>query len=157
MEILKKYGIVEAGKDYAWIDCESFEASESYILLIKNLSIISKGKFSPQNLNINNEGWTVNREHYMVEICFSLNMEKYQIKLLCEEWFDFDLIIQLNKIIVTEGIKEQYYPVKTGDQSSIIVFGDTFLKEQLVVENVLENTDELIITKPVNFNSLIIV
>lgn len=48
MEILEKFGIVEAGKDYVWFDCEGFEESEAYIELIKNLSTISKDKFSPQ-------------------------------------------------------------------------------------------------------------
>lgn len=76
MEILEKYGIVEAGKDYAWFDCESFEESEAYIELIKNLSTISKSKFSPQNLIIENEGWTENREHYIVEINFTMNIIK---------------------------------------------------------------------------------
>jgi len=28
MEILKKYGMAEAGKDYAWFDLESFERPE---------------------------------------------------------------------------------------------------------------------------------
>jgi hypothetical protein len=38
MKILEKFGIVEAGKDYVWFDYESFEESEAYIKLIKNLS-----------------------------------------------------------------------------------------------------------------------
>ena len=154
MKILEKYGILEAGKDFVWFDCESFEEGEAYIELIKNLSSISKNKFSPQNLIIENEGWTENIEHYIVEINFTLNNENYQIKLLCEEWFDFDLIIELNKIIVKQGIKEQFYPIKSGDQSLIIVFGDTLLKEYLSGENVLEDSDKLILEKPLNFNSL---
>ncbi|KFF02798.1 hypothetical protein [Chryseobacterium luteum] len=157
MEILEKYGIVEAGKDYVWFDCESFEKSKAYIELIKNLSSISKSKFSPQNLNIENEGWTENREHYIVEISFTLSNENHQIKLLCEEWFDFDLIIQLNQILLKEGMEDQFYPVKTGDQSLIIVFGSPSLKEKLAGENVLESTEQLILTKLINFNSLKIV
>ncbi|WP_162143041.1 hypothetical protein [Chryseobacterium gregarium] len=47
----------------------------------------------------------------------------------CEEWFDVDLITELNKIMKKNGIEEQFYPVKTGDQSLIIVFGDAFLKQ----------------------------
>ncbi|KFC19538.1 hypothetical protein [Chryseobacterium sp. FH1] len=154
MKILEKYGILEAGKDFVWFDCESFEEGETYTELIRNLSSISKTKFSPQNLIIENEGWTENREHYIVEINFTLNNENYQIKLLCEEWFDYDLIIELNKIIVKEKIKEQFYPIKTVDQSLIIVFGDTLLKEYLSIENVLEDSDKLILKKPLNFNSL---
>ena len=157
MGILEKYEIVEAGKDYVWFDCESFEESESYIELIKNLSSISKSKFSSQNLIIEKEGWTENREYYIVEISFTLSNENYQIKLLCEEWFDFDLIIQLNQILLKEGIEDQFYPVKTGDQSLIIVFGGPPLKEKLAGENVLESTEQLILTKPLNFNSLKIV
>ena len=72
---MKNFGIVEAGKDYDRFDCESFEESEAYIQLIKNLSSISKDKFSPQNLTVENEGWTYNREHYIVEISFKLNSE----------------------------------------------------------------------------------
>nr|WP_314492594.1 hypothetical protein [uncultured Chryseobacterium sp.] len=77
MKILEKYGILEAGKDFVWFDCESFEEGEAYIELIKNLSSISKNKFSPQNLIIENEAWTENREHYIVEINFTLNNENY--------------------------------------------------------------------------------
>ncbi len=73
---------------------------------------------------------------------------------MCEEWFDFDFIIELNKIIVKQGIKDQFYPIKSGDQSLIIVFGDTLLKEYLSSENVLEDSDKLILEKPLNFNSL---
>ena len=83
-----------------------------------------------------------------------MNNEKYQIKLLCEKWFDFDLITELNEIIVKEEIKEQFLPVKTVDQSLIIVFADTFLKEQLSTGNVLEDTNKLILKKPLNFNSV---
>lgn len=157
MKILEKFGIVEAGKDYVWFDCESFEESEAYIQLIKNLSSISKDKFSPQNITIENEGWTYNREHYIVEISFKLNSEKYPIKLLCEEWFDFDLIMELNKILSKKGIEEHFLPVKTGDQSLIIVFGNLFLHEKLASENLLENIDKLILKKPLNFNSLKII
>jgi hypothetical protein len=157
METLEKYGIIEAGKDYAWFDCESFEASESYIDLIETLSLISNNKFSPQNLNIYNEGWTENKEHYIVEINFKFNNENCQIKLLCEEWFDFDLIIELNKILNIQEIEEQFYPIKTDDQSLIIVFGNTFLKEQLSSENILESVEELTLEKPIYFNSLKIV
>lgn len=157
METLEKYGIIEAGKDYAWFDCESFEESESYIDLVETFSIISNNKFSPQNLNIKKEGWTENREHYIVEINFKLGNENCQIKLLCEEWFDFDLITELNKILRKQGIEEQFYPVKTGDQSLIIVFGNAFLKEELSSENILESAEQLIIDKPINFNSLKII
>ncbi len=157
MEILEKYGIAEAGKDYIRFDCESFEESEAYVELIKNLSSISKDKFSPQNLNVENEGWTDNREHYIVEISFTLNNERYQIRLLCEEWFDFDLIMELNNLLSKKGIEEQFLPVKTGDQSLIIVFGHLFLHEKLAGENVLESTAQLILKKPLNFNSLKIV
>ena len=157
METLKKYGIVEAGKDYAWFDCESFEESESYIELINSLSIISKNKFLPINLTIKNEGWTEKREYYIIEVNFKLNNENYEFKLLCEEWFDYDLIVKLNKIIMKQGIVEQFYPVKTRDQTLIIVFGDTFLKEQLVGENILENSEKLMLNKSDNFNTLKIV
>lgn len=149
--------MIEAGKDYAWFDCESFAESKSYMDLIENLSIISNNKFSPQNLNVGNEGWTENREHYIVEINFKLRNENCQIRLLCEEWFDFDLITELNKILKKQGMEEQFYPVKTGDQSLIIVFGNAFLKEQLSIENILESANELSIDKPINFNSLKIV
>nr|WP_314495972.1 hypothetical protein [uncultured Chryseobacterium sp.] len=154
MEILEKYGIVEPGKDYVWFDCEHFEESEAYIDLIKNLSSVSKSKFLPKNLTVRNEGWTENREHYIVEISFKLTNDNYKIKLLGEEWFDFDLIIQLNQILLKEELKEQFYPVKTGDQSLIIIFVGPSLKEKLAGENILENTDRLILTKPVNFDSL---
>ncbi|KQT35613.1 hypothetical protein ASG22_00895 [Chryseobacterium sp. Leaf405] len=157
MEILKKYGIADAGKDYTWFDLESFEESDSYIKLINNLAIISKNKFAPQNLTVGNEGWTENRTHYISEINFEINDNQYNMRLLCEKWFDFDLILELNKIMMQEGIKEQFYPIRTDDQSLIIVFGDTLLKEKLASENVLENTDQLILEKPLNFNSLKIV
>jgi len=83
-----------------------------------------------------------------------LNSEKYPIKLFCEEWFDFDLIMELNNILSKKGIEEQFLPVKTGDQSLIIVFGNLFLHEKLASENLLENTDKLILKKSLNFNSL---
>lgn len=105
METLEKYGIIEAGKDYILFDCESFEEVEAYVELIKNLSSISKGIFSPQNLAVENEGWTGNREHYIAEISFALGNEKYQIRLLCEEWFDFDLILELNYLLSKKGIR----------------------------------------------------
>lgn len=157
MEILKKYGIAEAGKDYAWFDLESFEESDSYHELINNLATISKNKFAPQNLTVGNEGWTENRAYYIAEINFEIKDKHYNIRILCEKWFDFDLIVELNKIMMQEGIKEQFYPVRTDDQSLIIVFGDTFLKEKLASENVLENTDQLILEKPLTFNLLKIV
>jgi len=157
METLEKYGIVEAGKDYILFDCESFEEVEAYVELIKNLSSISKGIFSPQNLAVENEGWTGNREHYIAEISFALGNEKYQIRLLCEEWFDFDLILELNYLLSKKGIVKQFLPISTGDQSLIIVFGDAVLKEKLAGENILENADQLIVKKPLNFKSLKIV
>ncbi|WP_294281937.1 hypothetical protein [uncultured Chryseobacterium sp.] len=157
METLEKYGIVEAGKDYILFDCESFEEIEAYVELIKNLSSISKGLFSPQNLAVENEGWTGNREHYIAEISFASGNEKYQIRLLCEEWFDFDLILELNYLLSKKGIVKQFLPIRTGDQSLIIVFGDACLKEKLAVENILENADQLIVKKPLNFKSLKIV
>jgi len=157
MEILKKYGIAETGKDYAWFDLESFEESDSYIELVKNLETISKNKFAPQNLTVGSEGWTESRAHYISEINFEINCNQYNIRILCEKWFDFDLILELNKIMMQEGIKEQFYPIRTNDQSLIIVFGNTLLKEKLASENVLENTDQLILEKPLNFNSLKIV
>lgn len=153
MEFLEKFGIVEAGKDYAWFDCESFEESENYIDLIENLVSISKSKFLPKN-QVVNEGWTENKEHYIIEWNFSFRNENYQIKFLCEKWFDFDLIIELNKIIKDHRIEEQYYPVKTNDQSLIIVFGNDFVKGELLNENFLENSEKLIIKKSENFNSL---
>lgn len=157
METLEKYGIVEAGKDYIRFDCESFEESEAYVELIENLSSIGKGLFSPQNLAVENEGWTGNREHYIAEISFALGNEKYQIRLLCEEWFDFDLILELNYLLSKKGIVKQFLPIRTGDQSLIIVFGDAVLKEKLAGENILENADQLIVKKPLNFKSLKIV
>jgi len=157
MEILKKYGLAEARKDYAWFDLESFEEINSYIELINNLATISKNKFAPQNLTVGNEGWTENRTYYISEINFELKEKHYNIRVLCEKWFDFDLILDLNKIMMQEGFKEQFYPIRTDDQSLIIVFGDTFLKEKLASDNVLENTNQLILEKPLNFNSLKIV
>lgn len=157
MEILEKYSIIEPEKDYIWFDCENFEESEAYLELITNLSSISKDKFSPQNLTIEKEGWNDNRKHYLVEISFTLNNEKYQIRLLCEEWFDFDLINEVNNILGKKGIAEQFLPIKTGDQSLIIVFGDMFLKEKLADDHILECTDKLILKKPLNFDSLIII
>lgn len=157
MEILEKYSIIEPEKDYIWFDCENFEESEAYLELITNLSSISKDKFSPQNLTIEKEGWSDNRKHYLVEISFRLNNEKYRIRLLCEEWFDFDLINEVNHILEKKGIAEQFLPIKTGDQSLIIVFGDMFLKEKLADNHILESTDKLILKKPLNFDSLIII
>lgn len=55
MEILKKYGNADPGKDYTWFDIESFEESDSYIESISNLTIISKNKLAPQNLTVGNE------------------------------------------------------------------------------------------------------
>jgi len=151
MEFLEKYGIVEAGKDYAWFDCESFQESENYIDLIENLVNISNNKFSPENQAIN-EGWTENKEHYIITWNFSFRNKNYQIKFLCEEWFDFDLIIELNKIFKEHSIEEQFYPVKTNDQSLIIVFGNDLIKNELLKENFLENYEKLMIKKSENFN-----
>lgn len=153
IEILEKYKLTEAGKDYAWFDCESFDDSDNYLFLFENLSDITKGKFQPQKIKIN-EGWTENKEYYIVEINFEWKTKNRTIKVLCEEWFDFDLITDLNKILREEGIKEQFYPIKTEDQSLIITFIDRFLKEKLSYENFIEDEKNIRIEKNENFKTL---
>lgn len=153
IEILEKYGLTEAGKDYAWFDCESFDDSDSYLFLFENLSDITKGKFQPINIKIN-EGWTENKEHYIAEIKFEWKTKNKTIKVLCEEWFDFDLVTDLNKIIKEEGINEQFYPIKTGDQTLIIIFIDRFLKEKLFNENIIEDEKNIKIEKNEKFKTL---
>lgn len=154
MKFFEKYGLQEAGKDFVWFDCENFAESENYIELIEDLSIVSKKKFLPLNLKIENEGWTETKENYVVEISFNYLDDNFKFRLLCDEWFDFDLIIELNKIMNDKGITEQFYPVKTDDQSLLIVFGNFELKEELSKDNILENSEQLISEKPKNFNIL---
>lgn len=138
MEILEKLGFYEPGIDYVWFDCESFDESQSYIDLINDLSKISKDRFLPKELIVKREGWDENKEHYSAKIEFKLDGNKFAIKVLCDEWFDFSLIANLNSILKKQGIKEQFYPVKTGDQTLIIVFGAEALKEELFHLNLLE-------------------
>lgn len=153
-EILQKYGLQEVGVDYAWIDCEDFEVSENYLLLLEDLLTISKSVFEPQDAEILQEAWTDDDAYYIVDVGFNSFSKAQKIRLLGEEWFDFDFIVQINAILKTQNIDSQFYPIKNDDQTLIIVFANPELYQQLKAENIIENIDNLKLEKPVDFESL---
>ncbi len=156
MELLTKYGLTEFGKDYAWFDCESFNEGEDYLLLFKQLCSISKGVLNPKNVEVREGiGFIDDKKYYVVEINFDFNDDLKTIKLLCEEWFDKDLIIELNKVL-SESHIEKFCAIETNDQSLIIVFINEELKEKLKYENSIDNLDEhdYDIGKPKNFEKI---
>lgn len=154
LEILQKYGLQEVGVDYAWIDCEDFEVSENYLLLLEDLATISNSTFEPQDAEILQEAWTDDDAYYVVDVGFDCFSRAQKIRLLGEEWFDIDFIFQINAILKTQNIDSQFYPIKTDDQTLIIVFANPELYQQLKAENIIENIDVLKLEKPDDFESL---
>ncbi|WP_300673314.1 hypothetical protein [Soonwooa sp.] len=154
LEILQKYGLQEVGVNYAWIDCEDFEVSENYLLLLEDLATISKSTFEPQDAEILQEAWTDDDAYYVVDVVFDCFSKAQKIRLLGEEWFDIDFIVQINAILKTQNIDSQFYPIKTDDQTLIIVFANSELYQQLKAENIIENIDVLKLEKPDDFESL---
>ncbi|MFT3750380.1 MAG: hypothetical protein QM768_18840 [Agriterribacter sp.] len=55
------------------------------------------------------------------------------------------------------GIEEQFYTIKTGDQTLVILFADASLKQKLLAENILEDMIFLKVDKNPNFQFLKIV
>lgn len=156
-KFLEERGFLTTGEDYAWFDCESFEEGESYFELFKTLCRISKGKLNPSNVFMK-EGYTKNEEYYLTELHFDIERKQKLIKLFCEQWFDPDIILELNKILhVDLGLSEQFYGIETGDQTMIIIFCDKSMIEEFERNHFLYNFNNYSIGKPSNFDLLKII
>jgi len=138
---------------FAWFDLESFEECSSYVNLFEELMKISKLQF--QNI-IWREGWSQEKEHYLAEVTFSYKSHKYIIKVLCEEWFDPDLIIELNLILNKDSSNERFYFIETNDQSIIVAFLDNYKNAILQKNNLIVNFSNLKLEKNQNWNQLMI-
>lgn len=154
LEKLKNYNITE--EDIVWFDCESFEDPENYYTLLNDLLQITKTKIQFSNIEYTyghskQKDPKLNYTPFIVHILFIYRAIKYKLKILCEEWFDLDVITELNAII-SKDTSYRFCPIKTNDQSMIIVFVDEPVLKLLEKDNLIET--EYHIEKPSNWKEM---
>ncbi|MCE3229638.1 MAG: hypothetical protein K0S32_4189 [Bacteroidetes bacterium] len=152
-ETLAKYNI--SLDDVVWFDCEAFEEGDTYESTFDDLVKITKGKFMPEAISWRS-GFSEEPKWYIVEAAFYVNDKKQIIKMSSEEWFDIDLITELNKVIEQHlSIEERFCPVVTRDQSMIIAFVNKEIYNRLLADGMVEQ--EYVIGKPENWKEMKIV
>lgn len=150
VETLAKFNIRH--NQFIWFDCESFDNCESYIDLFEDLMRISAFRFSPENVQWQ-EGWSQWRERYLAEVSFRLKSNPYKIKVSCDEWFDPDLMTDLNSIIsIDNDFEERFYPIETGDQTLIIAFLNIRQYSELERNNLTADINKYTLGKDKNWD-----
>jgi hypothetical protein len=99
--------------------------SPSYESLISDLSSISVGQFSSENLEVTME--TEDDPQIGDNISFSFNLNKqrftYQIKYQ-GDWVDLSFISKINQALKDTQSLAQYYWIDTGEQFVVVIFLD---------------------------------
>src|SRR5690606_34339365 len=125
------HGFNEPNEDYLWFDCKWFYDSDSYRDLIIGLRRISRGRFNPQDIRIEEgkprkEGVLQKGDplfgvdFQLVKIHFRLGGKQELIKVCCVRWLDIDIVLEVNRMLREHlGMNEQFYGVETGDQTLI--------------------------------------
>jgi len=163
---LSQHGFNEPNEDYLWFDCKWFYDSDSYHDLIIGLQRISRGKFNPQDILIEEgkprkEGFVqkgdplFDVDFQLVKIHFRLSGKQEIIKICCVRWLDIDIVLEVNRMLREYlGMDEQFYSAGQGGQDLILVYGEPSLKEALQREELWVDLEDLRIEKPVSFSLL---
>ena len=143
-ELLVNLKIPLDEKHVVWFDAEAFSDVDSYITVFKDLIQISLGKLEFDSVTIKSGFSDVkndsNDKPYLIEINLIKNTISDKLKIYCNGWFDLQFLYDFNSLNQRFfNLAEQFYPLKTNDQSMLIVFVNDFNFDKLDKEGLIEN------------------
>lgn len=133
IETLSHYGIKEEA--IIWFDAESFEEPDQYMNIFQGMLAMIGEQLEVEHIvstHSHEKEATTSKEQFIVVIAFRIQDQPYQIRVLCEGWFDEALVTSLNSILAEQmQASDRFYMIKTADQSMVVVFVDQETAQKL--------------------------